>query len=82
VKYKVFDGSWNRPDLYEAVAFATGFGIQRASLIGFGGASTAREDLTVGNVSVSRLSWSCVETPERAAQQLCSSIRTWLSDAS
>jgi hypothetical protein len=36
VKYKAPDGTWNRPDLYEVVAFAVAFGRSHAALVTFG----------------------------------------------
>ena len=38
MKYKLWDGDWNRPDLYQAVAFAAAVRTPQAAIVGFSGA--------------------------------------------
>jgi 5-methylcytosine-specific restriction enzyme subunit McrC len=80
VKYKLMDGSWNRSDLYEAVAFAAAFRVQHTSLIGFSASSTNREDLGVGEFRVAKFAWPCSEAPQAAASHVSSSVKSWLGE--
>lgn len=58
VKYKLLARDWPRPDLYQLVAFVTGFRARRGVLVHF---TTEREDalpsLRVGDVGLDAVSW-------------------------
>jgi hypothetical protein len=81
VKYKLSSGDWKRGDLYQAVAFATGFGVDRAAICEFRTANVPRlQTVAVGSVRVSHLAWpSDAETgAETAAQEFLSEFALWL----
>jgi 5-methylcytosine-specific restriction endonuclease McrBC regulatory subunit McrC len=78
VKYKLMDRSWNRADLYEAVAFAAGFRVRHTSIIGFSPSSADREDLEVGDFRVAKFLWPCSEAPAAASNHLSSAVKSWL----
>lgn len=87
VKYKRGDVAWNRADLYQAVAFATGFHAANAAVIGFMGEGPwcAKPGVAqVGDVRASYLAWdSRIEvSPEEAAENLCRQVLRWLTEAS
>jgi hypothetical protein len=84
VKYKVNQPSWRRSDLYEVVAFATGFGAARAAIVGFGPSGSAEPpSLAVGAVAVRHFSWPSDPTvpPAEAAGVLCDALAGWLDEA-
>jgi 5-methylcytosine-specific restriction enzyme subunit McrC len=57
IKYKLSSGDWNRSDLYQLVAFATGFRVRRGLLIQFRGPDVrACPELQVGDLHVSDVS--------------------------
>ncbi len=80
VKYKLHGNDWNTADLYQAVAFATGFRARQAAVIDFSAASTAHPSLRVGDVIVTNLSWpaSPALSADEASAVLVSSVREWL----
>ena len=58
VKYKLCDGSWNRADLYQSVAFAVGFGVSRSVIVGFSrSAPLPIESVVVGDRTVHQVLW-------------------------
>jgi 5-methylcytosine-specific restriction endonuclease McrBC regulatory subunit McrC len=77
VKYKVNDGSWNRPDLYEVVAFASAFRCKNAALICFAERQLAIEQVGVGDISVAQIAWNCDLDPLRAGDELCAAVWAW-----
>jgi len=85
IKYKLYDGSWNRPDLYQVTTFATGYQTSRGALLNF----DDRQDvvrtppLTIGTVKVDVLSWNCAprRTPRDSAKGLIDDVRNWLTPA-
>jgi 5-methylcytosine-specific restriction enzyme subunit McrC len=81
VKYKLPGAEWSRPDLYQLVAFATGFGAKRGLLIHF--ASTEQDVLPkvlVGDVKLEAASWLAVDqtAPEEALSSLVLRLRLLL----
>lgn len=82
VKYKVARTSWKRSDLYEVVAFATGFGARRAAIIDFCPAGAARlDDVTFGDVDVRHIGWPLDDnlSPREAAGSVVEQVRDWLA---
>jgi 5-methylcytosine-specific restriction enzyme subunit McrC len=82
VKYKLNDGSWNRPDLYEVVAFASAFKCRDAALICFAEHSLATQAVEVGDITVSKLAWNCDLHPIAAGSELCGAFQHWTSGIS
>jgi 5-methylcytosine-specific restriction enzyme subunit McrC len=83
VKYKLNKPEWRRSDLYEIVAFATGYGSQRAAIVGFGGGTSADPPtINVGPVSVRHFTWRTEDEllPEEAGAALCTAVGRWLDD--
>lgn len=84
VKYKLLGSEWPRADLYQLVAFATGYRSPKAVLVHF---SSTSEDqlprLRVGDVEVHAASWLAVGylTPSEALSRLASSIDGFLASA-
>jgi len=80
VKYRLIGGDWNRRDLYQIVAFATAFGVQRAALIAFGVDVAAPPALRFSNLNVQLFRWMVDReySPTRAADELSREIRQWL----
>jgi 5-methylcytosine-specific restriction endonuclease McrBC regulatory subunit McrC len=82
VKYKLSPGEWVRTDLYQLVAFATGFRVSHALLVRFRGAAvSACRDLTVGDVHVSERTWPAdpLIPPATAALQFVGGVRDWIA---
>jgi hypothetical protein len=58
VKYKVSQREWNRQDLYQVVAFATGFRATHGAIISFKPrADLEPPALTIGDVSIRSVAW-------------------------
>jgi len=57
VKYKLSRPDWDRPDLYQLVAFATGFHAPHAALVDFSAGPAARETIRIGDVTVRHVAW-------------------------
>jgi hypothetical protein len=81
VKYKVADEDLNRGDLFQAVAFATGFGCDHAAILGFRvGPAPTYDQLGVGRVDVRFIWWradpalSAIE----AADYFLNEVGAWL----
>ncbi len=77
VKYKIGDGTWDRGDLYQLVAFATAAGVNTALLVDF------RPDprpplppLKFGDIDVLNASWRLIpeESPNGAAEKLVQEV--------
>ena len=84
VKYKLADPDWERADLYEVVAFATGFGIDRAAVLGFARpGSKSPGDLQVGGVSVKYIPWVADPEvdPDESATNFSDAVAGWLGVA-
>ena len=77
VKYKLTDGSWYRPDLYEIVAFASAFRSVKAALICFANRSIPPNTAGVGDVQVTQIAWNCDVEPDRASIEMCKAVRLW-----
>jgi 5-methylcytosine-specific restriction enzyme subunit McrC len=81
VKYKLSTGEWNRPDLYQLVAFATGYSVRQAVLVRFRQPTIPTCcDLTVGDVRVSECTWiaDSLMPASIAAAQFVDSVRSWI----
>lgn len=82
VKYKLNSGAWNRSDLYQAIAFATGFKTRHGLVVGFrtDPGVSALPALTVGDVQLHYVAWdaSGSSSADTAAEQLCGQVRAWL----
>lgn len=78
VKYKLWDGSWVRADLYQLVAFAVAFDRRVALHVGFGGTDD-NSTLEVGGISLWRISWPTSEEsdPATAAVEFQDQVRRW-----
>jgi len=78
VKYKIWQGSWERPDLYQIVTFAIAYGRNDALHIGFGGAHS-EGPLQVGHVNVWRVAWNVSEEllPEESAVLFQEQVHRW-----
>jgi 5-methylcytosine-specific restriction enzyme subunit McrC len=81
VKYKVAADDLNRGDLFQAVAFATGFGCDHAAILGFRvGPAPPYGQLRVGRVDVRSLWWRADSelSPIDAANHFFDDIGAWL----
>ena len=81
VKYKLAREDWKRPDLYQAVAFATGFNVNRAAVIEFAdGSGASIPAAQVGQVQVQHLMWTADdhESPQHVAAKFVDDARVWL----
>lgn len=81
IKYKLMGSEWNRADLYEIVAFAAAYRVERCALVSFEtGSSSSLASLSVGEVVVSDLRWDARATvsPLQAEQRLGAQLRGWL----
>lgn len=58
VKYKLAQGDWRRPDLYEVVAFAAGYDVEHAAVMQFDrGDAPKRSQVVIGKHCVTELLW-------------------------
>jgi hypothetical protein len=83
VKYKLSTGEWTRPDLYQLVAFATGFRVCHALLLRFREPTVpACCDLMVGDVRVSECTWTAdpLIPASTAAAQFVNRVRDWIAN--
>jgi 5-methylcytosine-specific restriction enzyme subunit McrC len=81
VKYKIAAGEWKRNDLYQAVTFATGFGVKSAAICEFRPLDVAPLDsVGVGAVRVSHLTWplGAELSAEAAEGDFLSGFELWL----
>jgi 5-methylcytosine-specific restriction enzyme subunit McrC len=82
VKYKWTRSDWERSDLYQLVAFATGYRVRRAGLFGFCSSSVESPiKVTVGEVQVTSVPWiaSTSIAPIDAAEDFVARVSSWLS---
>jgi 5-methylcytosine-specific restriction enzyme subunit McrC len=80
VKYKLSKQSWRKDDLYQLVAFATGFEVANAAMIDF--AHVPRpllETAEFGSVRVAHLTWPALadRVPSEALKQLAQDVVAW-----
>jgi 5-methylcytosine-specific restriction endonuclease McrBC regulatory subunit McrC len=81
VKYKLWDGDWNRPDLYQAIAFAAAVRTPHAAIVGFSGADAVPiPPVQWGDVELRALHWNTdtAITPEQAGDDLADRVEEWL----
>jgi len=82
VKYKLSRGEWTRSDLYQLVAFATGFRVHHALLVRFREPVELRcHDLIVGDLHVSERTWPAdpLIPAATAAAQFVDGVRDWIA---
>jgi hypothetical protein len=81
VKYKVTASNWRRPDLAQAVFFATAYASPIAAVISFDRDGLKLPDVPVGNVRVASLVWdiSPGSQPLNSAKTLVSHFSSWLT---
>ncbi len=78
VKYKILGSHWDRADLYQLVAFASGYGVVEAVLFGFSTTGVALPPtLTVGETRVSTVAWPAGSglDPEQARRVFVAAAR-------
>jgi 5-methylcytosine-specific restriction endonuclease McrBC regulatory subunit McrC len=80
VKYKLQGQDWDTGDLYQAIAFATGFRVQQAAIVTFSKGQPAHQSLQVGDVTLSSICWpaSPLLDARAAAAHLTADVRQWL----
>lgn len=78
VKYKVWDGDWNRADLYQLAAFATGFESDQGLRVGFSSNPHGSSPVQVGRVKLTTCDWIFNSTtPELAEETIQVEVRGW-----
>jgi hypothetical protein len=82
VKYKLLTKEWNRSDLYQAVAFATGYRVGQAAVFTFS-SSVPNQTLPcvrVGDVRLRAIAWDCSPetSPAAAAEAMVAEAASWL----
>lgn len=81
VKYRLAVArDWNDADLYQVVAFATGFQARRALLLTFTKGDPSPRQLQVGRVTVTEVRWDARSTTSYAdaAERCVDDVRAWL----
>lgn len=82
IKYKLHHGDWANDDLYQVVAFATGYEASRALLASFSKAQPPLQPLQVGKVRVTHVVWEA--SPEAsfgaAAAAFTGEVSSWLRE--
>lgn len=83
VKYKLQSQSWVRPDLSQAVFFATAYGSPLAAVISFDQTGVKLDEVPVGPVRVTSLVWDISRSsrPEDSAAKLIDHFSTWVRSA-
>lgn len=83
VKYKLQSQSWVRPDLSQAVFFATAYGSPLAAVISFDRTGVELDEVPVGPVRVTSLVWdiSTASHPEDSAAKLIADFSKWVQSA-
>ena len=82
VKYKVWSGDWDRADLYQLVAFATGFGVSDALRVDFASTDHGDSAVRVGPVQLAACDWVCdTGSPHDAERALGVRLRAWWDTA-
>lgn len=80
VKYKLVGPEWERPDLYEAVAFAAGYHTDRGVVALFAKpGSSALEPAPVGRHTITQIYWpaDAALAPNEAAHQFADQLQAW-----
>jgi 5-methylcytosine-specific restriction endonuclease McrBC regulatory subunit McrC len=83
IKYKLQSSSWNRSDLYQALAFATAYRTNSALLVGFHkGSMPLQRELRVGDVRCRLIAWnaSAEVSPQEAQLHFEQEVRGWHTD--
>jgi 5-methylcytosine-specific restriction endonuclease McrBC regulatory subunit McrC len=83
VKYKLAASEWRRSDLYQVVAFATGFRAASCLMLDFSRELRAElPSLQVGEVHVSHVSWPALEevAAAEAADETGRKVSRWLDE--
>ncbi len=81
IKYKLFGNEWNRPDIYQVLAFATAYTSHRCMLVRFRAPqSPALPSVVVGDKEVTAFSWTADARlqPEIEADRIAEGISLWL----
>jgi hypothetical protein len=80
VKYSLFSSDWKRSHLYQAVAFATGYGVASAGVFGFTASGASPPELQVGCVHLRAFTWLANEevAPGIAEDKLVNQVRKWI----
>jgi 5-methylcytosine-specific restriction enzyme subunit McrC len=83
IKYKM-NSDWNRPDLYQVLAFAAALRCFDAAILNFTTASeVAQASLDVGDHRLCQLSWpSGATNPTEAALAFARAVRSWFDTSS
>ena len=85
VKYKLVGSDWKRPDLYQLVSFAAGYGVSRAAMFAFSVDTSVRPlTLDVGGIRLVPILWPVSESisPGEAELMVLDATRSWLSSGS
>jgi 5-methylcytosine-specific restriction enzyme subunit McrC len=81
IKYKVSGSDWDRADLYEVVAFATGFRASDAAIVDFQAGAKSRPTVSVGGVTVRHVAWPTRDiSPEAALADVAFEIVAWSNE--
>ncbi|HEY1129833.1 MAG TPA: hypothetical protein VGF12_10550, partial [Roseateles sp.] len=83
VKYKLLSRSWNRADLYQALAFATAYRTRHALTVGFHNLDVPRpSELVVGDVACRVVAWDARNEvqPKAAQAEFERDLRRWRSE--
>lgn len=84
VKYKWANREWDRPDLYQLVAFATGYRVKTAALFSFAPSTVESPvQLMVGETHITAVPWIATKDwdPVRAGEDFVARARNWLEDS-
>lgn len=85
VKYRYLRRDWDTANLYQVVAFSTGFGASHCAIFGFSAANGVGlpRELTVGGVAVKAFAWNAAidMCPDESETKLVDEIRIWLDRA-
>jgi 5-methylcytosine-specific restriction endonuclease McrBC regulatory subunit McrC len=79
VKYRMWAGDWDRQDLYQIVAFATGFRVRHGVRVGFAPSSHGLSTVVVGPVSLAACDWPAdpAISADEAERSLSCQLRRW-----
>lgn len=81
VKYKLLNAEWQRPDLYQITAFATGFRSSYGALFGFKvGAGITPPIVSIGEQEHRCIQWDCSLSAEQASEALAEATRSWIEN--
>lgn len=82
VKYKLASAEWQRPDLYQLVTFAEGFGTSSGAIMGFRLKTGAvPSSVAVGEKALTYIAWRADPDvdPQDAANRFSSEVAGWLA---